>query len=203
MMKPSVVLYGDASLDLADTVGRITERDLMATPRPDLLIIAGTSLKVPGTKRLVKELAKVTNSALSLSPATMDDFESLPDAKVIFLNYEFPSTASKEWSSLVDVFFQGDVQSFASVVLEQEAILANQRADKDAKKLGIVGTQSTSVHGNRLAVELSNKKCQSQPRKKAQQKVKGLKPRKETVKKPKPGLFFAWSHFQNLSKDGI
>mgnify|MGYP001578721742 FL=1 len=56
-MKPDVVLYGEAHKE-GERVGEITRKDLLGA-RPDLLLVVGTSLKVPGTKLLVRELAKV------------------------------------------------------------------------------------------------------------------------------------------------
>ncbi|GAA5989014.1 hypothetical protein JCM11641_001115 [Rhodosporidiobolus odoratus] len=58
LLRPDVVLYGEEHKD-GERVGEITRRDLMGA-RPDLLIVVGTTLKVKGTKRLVRELAKVT-----------------------------------------------------------------------------------------------------------------------------------------------
>lgn len=68
MMRPDVVLYGEEHKD-GDRVGEITQRDLMGQ-RPDLLIVVGTTLKVKGTKRLVRELAKVIKPVASSTPTT-------------------------------------------------------------------------------------------------------------------------------------
>ncbi|GAA6032969.1 hypothetical protein JCM8097_000076 [Rhodosporidiobolus ruineniae] len=68
MLRPDVVLYGEEHKD-GERVGEITRRDLMGQ-RPDLLIVVGTTLKVKGTKRLVRELAKVIKpTAYSASSA--------------------------------------------------------------------------------------------------------------------------------------
>lgn len=45
----------------------------MSAPRPDLLLVVGTSLKVPGTKRLVRELAKVIRPGWEWVPANAGD----------------------------------------------------------------------------------------------------------------------------------
>ncbi|KAK4058694.1 hypothetical protein OIO90_000138 [Microbotryomycetes sp. JL221] len=70
-LKPDVVLYGEEHKD-GERVGEITRRDLMGA-RPDLLLVVGTSLKVPGTKRLVRELAKVIKPPSKPSTAVEDE----------------------------------------------------------------------------------------------------------------------------------
>ncbi|BGP57553.1 hypothetical protein JCM8202_002274 [Rhodotorula sphaerocarpa] len=73
MMRPDVVLYGEEHKD-GDRVGEITQRDLMGQ-RPDLLIVVGTTLKVKGTKRLVRELAKVIKPVVP-QPSAADQADS-------------------------------------------------------------------------------------------------------------------------------
>lgn len=53
-LQPSIVLYGEENPD-AEMIGRVTQADLSS--KPDLMIIAGTSLKVHGLKRIVKSFA--------------------------------------------------------------------------------------------------------------------------------------------------
>jgi len=54
-----VVLYGEENPD-GDTIGKIAERDLRTGP--DVVIMVGTGLKVPGARRLVKEFYRSTKS---------------------------------------------------------------------------------------------------------------------------------------------
>jgi NAD-dependent histone deacetylase SIR2 len=54
-LRPNVVLYGEEDPD-GDAIGRITERDLRTGP--DVVLVVGTGLKVPGARRLVKELCR-------------------------------------------------------------------------------------------------------------------------------------------------
>ncbi|WFD43206.1 hypothetical protein MPSI1_001861 [Malassezia psittaci] len=75
---------------------------------PDLLIVAGTSLKVPGTKRLVREFAKACR-ARDANKTSCDN----PPIRTLYLNYDFP-TAAREWDGIFDVWIQGDVQQTAS-----------------------------------------------------------------------------------------
>ncbi|PWN43437.1 DHS-like NAD/FAD-binding domain-containing protein [Ceraceosorus guamensis] len=104
---------------------------------PDLLIVAGTSLKVPGTKRIVREFAKAcrardhrvyndsdeeesgsgssgSDSRASSSSPGDDEENHDPNAPIrtILLNYDFPGP-SREWEDIFDVWVQGDVQQAA------------------------------------------------------------------------------------------
>lgn len=115
IMKPSVVLYGEPHAD-ADLVGSITASDLRGA-RPDLLLVVGTTLKVPGTQRLVSELAKVIHPSFTTAGGSDDRpiEKQLTQPKTIFLNSEFP-TQAKKWGSLFDVWVQSDIQEFSKLV---------------------------------------------------------------------------------------
>ncbi|KFA70494.1 hypothetical protein S40285_00567 [Stachybotrys chlorohalonatus IBT 40285] len=56
-LRPRFVLYNEYNPD-EEAIGKVSSADLKA--RPDAVIVVGTSLKVPGTRRLVKELCQVT-----------------------------------------------------------------------------------------------------------------------------------------------
>jgi NAD-dependent histone deacetylase SIR2 len=56
-VRPRFVLYNEYNPD-EEAIGNVSSADLKA--RPDAVIVVGTSLKVPGTRRLVKELCQVT-----------------------------------------------------------------------------------------------------------------------------------------------
>lgn len=132
VMKVSVVLYGEEHKQAA-RVGEIAEKDLLKAARPDFLIVAGTTLKIPGVKKMVKELAKVIQSgtASEIMPDTVtgEDPKSIhlqsshpPGAvekkwepRVIFVNNEAPNPEST-WNSVFDTFVQGDIQAFANAV---------------------------------------------------------------------------------------
>ncbi|KAG8905406.1 hypothetical protein FRC01_008372 [Tulasnella sp. 417] len=156
-LRPSVVLYGEVHRE-GEIVGECVRRDLLGIQgpswisnaedsstrkgkakepasssksrrKPDLLIVAGTSLKVPGTKSIVRQFAKAIRDANEPS-----DSSSTPPIQTIFINLEFPVPA-REWESIFDVWLQGDVQTFAQSVanvLEQRDQIAKQRADQRA-----------------------------------------------------------------------
>ncbi|KDQ13572.1 hypothetical protein BOTBODRAFT_111494, partial [Botryobasidium botryosum FD-172 SS1] len=128
-MRPSVVLYGETHNDGED-VGECVRRDLIggggrgkAKDRPDLVIVAGTSLRIPGTKRIVREFAKAVQTIgnPTSTKRKCSDSESLPTPaptpttglpKTIYLNLDFPMPA-RDWDGVFDSWVQGDVQSWA------------------------------------------------------------------------------------------
>lgn len=56
-LRPRFVLYNEYNPD-EEAIGNVSSADLKS--RPDAVIVVGTTLKVPGTRRLVKELCQVT-----------------------------------------------------------------------------------------------------------------------------------------------
>lgn len=56
-IRPRFVLYNEYNPD-EEAIGNVSSADLRA--RPDAVIVVGTTLKVPGTRRLVKEFCQVT-----------------------------------------------------------------------------------------------------------------------------------------------
>ncbi|KAI9683711.1 MAG: hypothetical protein M1820_010912 [Bogoriella megaspora] len=58
-MRPRMVLYNEFNPD-DEAIGSVTQADLRK--RPDALIVVGTTLKVPGVKRIVREMAKTVRN---------------------------------------------------------------------------------------------------------------------------------------------
>ncbi|KAH7328967.1 DHS-like NAD/FAD-binding domain-containing protein [Stachybotrys elegans] len=58
-LRPRFVLYNEYNPD-EEAIGMVSSADLKT--RPDAVIVVGTSLKVPGTRRLVRELCQATRS---------------------------------------------------------------------------------------------------------------------------------------------
>lgn len=59
-LRASVLLYGEEHRH-GDSIGAVVERDLLGRlkdERMDLLVVAGTTLQIPGVKRMIKEFAK-------------------------------------------------------------------------------------------------------------------------------------------------
>lgn len=100
-LRPAIVLY-DEPHPLGDDIATIQTTDL--GKRPDLLIVMGTSLKVHGLKKLVKEFAKAVHQGSSTSAAT---------PKVIFVNKTAPAA---EWSGVIDLHVEGTTDAWVEKV---------------------------------------------------------------------------------------
>lgn len=99
-LRPSIVLY-DEPHPLGDDIGQLTAYDV--SRRPDLLLIMGTSLKVHGLKRLVKDFAKVVHGGKKRG-------------LVVFVNATPPS---KEWEGIIDVHIEGETDKWVEKVEEE------------------------------------------------------------------------------------
>lgn len=150
-LRPDVVLYGEEHKD-GERVGEITRRDLMGV-RPDLLLVVGTSLKVPGTKRLVRELSKVIRPPVKEEEEDTEDTPPVASGSstatttsgrarkprqrpvhAVYLNYEFP-TPSREWQGIFDVWMRGDVQGFVAAVKDERQREQDRADERERKKI--------------------------------------------------------------------
>ncbi|KIJ62759.1 hypothetical protein HYDPIDRAFT_113851 [Hydnomerulius pinastri MD-312] len=151
-LRPSVVLYNEMHKD-GEGVGEVVRRDLVGSSKgkgrsgADVLLVVGTSLRVPGTKRIVREFSKAVRSR---APASTKDSASpavkchqtpsssprrsseLKDGcqpmKSIYLNFDFP-VPTREWEGVFDAWVQGDAQNFAQMLMEE---IAKEAAAKEA-----------------------------------------------------------------------
>ena len=124
VMKVSVVLYGEEHAQAA-RVGEIAEKDLLKAARPDFLIVAGTTLRIPGVKKLVKELAKVIKPEIEVEETDAQRKGTGkwvkrvdPSMKVIYVNNEAPMPETV-WKDVFDTYVSGDLQVFASAVRKE------------------------------------------------------------------------------------
>ncbi|WVO17721.1 hypothetical protein L204_105419 [Cryptococcus depauperatus] len=99
-LRASVVLYGEEHSE-GESIGKAVARDLKSV---DYLLVCGTSLSVPGVKRVVREMSKAVK-------ARKCKRRVYQEIKTVFVNEEPPSKAS-EWEGVFDVWVQGDVQRF-------------------------------------------------------------------------------------------
>jgi NAD-dependent SIR2 family protein deacetylase len=148
-LRPSVVLYNESHRD-GEGVGEVVRRDLVGTSSKgkgrrsgaDLLLVVGTSLRVPGTKRIVREFAKAVRCgaspspskesavpglpAMSPSPGRSSASDEEPSFKSVYINLDFP-VPTREWEGVFDVWVQGDAQVFAEgLAKEVENYLVSQ-----------------------------------------------------------------------------
>ncbi|KAK4190529.1 DHS-like NAD/FAD-binding domain-containing protein [Podospora australis] len=58
-LRPRIVLYNEFNQD-SEAIGKVSQADLRRVP--DAVIVVGTTLKIPGVRRLVKEMCQLTRS---------------------------------------------------------------------------------------------------------------------------------------------
>ncbi|KAK8854890.1 hypothetical protein IAR55_003629 [Kwoniella newhampshirensis] len=107
-LRPSVVLYGEEHPQ-GEQIGSVVQKDLKSV---EILLVVGTSLSVPGVKRIVKEMAKAARSRKGKVKDTK--------CRAVFVNDEPPSKGS-EWEGVFDFWIQGDVQNFVTDYLGNPA----------------------------------------------------------------------------------
>lgn len=121
-LKPNIVLYGEEHPD-GDLIGRCTQSDFKA--KPDFLLIAGTSLKVMGIQKLVRQAAKSVKERGGI---------------VIFVNKTEVGTNS--WKDIIDFHIEADCDDWVSNLKTrvpdffsiQTKITNFAKAKSDAKK---------------------------------------------------------------------
>ncbi|KZT30863.1 DHS-like NAD/FAD-binding domain-containing protein [Neolentinus lepideus HHB14362 ss-1] len=122
-LRPAIVLY-DEPHPLGEDIGAIQTADM--NRKPDLLVIMGTSLKVHGFKKLVKDFARVVHSHCE-TPMTPSPSPS-PEkprkrakakkeswaGKVVFVNKTAPGS---EWESIIDYWVEADTDAWSEKTL--------------------------------------------------------------------------------------
>lgn len=112
-LRPAIVLY-DEPHPLGDDIGTIQTIDIAR--KPDMLIIMGTSLKVHGLKKLVKDFAKVVHATgTGTTPSGTPKVQKSWQGKVIFVNKTPPGS---EWSDIIDCHVAGETDAWVDKVLE-------------------------------------------------------------------------------------
>lgn len=94
-LRPRMVLYNEGNPDDA-AIGSVTTEDLRK--RPDAVIVAGTTLKVPGVKRIVREMCKTVRNRRG--------------GVAIWINTDLPPVA-KELEDCFDIIVQGPCDEVA------------------------------------------------------------------------------------------
>ncbi|KAJ5664604.1 NAD-dependent protein deacetylase hst4 [Penicillium macrosclerotiorum] len=96
-MRPRIVLYNEHNPD-EEAITSVMNADVRSRPR--VLVVAGTSLKIPGVRRLVKSLCTVIRSR--------------KDGVTMFINNEPP--VGKEFENCFDLIVQGTTDEVADLV---------------------------------------------------------------------------------------
>ena len=94
-LRPRIVLYNEYNPD-EEAIGAVSTADLRS--RPDAIIVVGTSLKVPGVRRIVKEMCGVVRGRR--------------DGVAIWIN-NGPEPPGREFDSCWDLVIRGDADEVA------------------------------------------------------------------------------------------
>ena len=115
-LRPAIVLY-DEPHPLGDDIGTIQTADIAR--KPDMLIIMGTSLKVHGFKKLVKDFARTVHESapppFASSGSPLKKHAKSFAGKVIFVNKTAPGS---EWDGIIDYHVAGETDRWCEKVIE-------------------------------------------------------------------------------------
>jgi len=198
-LRPSVVLYNEDHKD-GEHVGEVVRKDLTgSSPRADLLLVVGTSLRVPGTKRIVREFSKAvrlraTKANASTSNATGEGDLQTPTSSPrrtpvandgpitsVYLNFDFP-VPTRDWEGVFDVWLKGDAQQFATAIkTELEKADAVKEAALERKRKREEAAAETAA----LAA-LGEVQIEPPPKKQKLSKKRPLKPPPPSAPIPSP-----------------
>lgn len=101
-LRPRIVLYNEHNPD-EDAIGAVVTSDLRT--RPDAIIVVGTSMKIPGVKRIVREMCGVVRSR--------------QNGVSVWINRD-PVPAAKEFEDSWDLVVKGDSDEVARQVNMKE-----------------------------------------------------------------------------------
>jgi NAD-dependent histone deacetylase SIR2 len=104
--RPDIVLYGEPH-HKGDVIGQTVEQDLRKITKDSVIIVAGTSLKVIGVKRLIKDLVRQQKALLAGDKSEMS---------VIYLN-KIPFSRT-EWKTIFDLELLGDCDAWVERMLK-------------------------------------------------------------------------------------
>lgn len=110
-LRPAIVLYGEPH-PLGDEIGNMQTFDLAR--KPDMLIIMGTSLKVHGLKKLIKDFARTVHDSVSSNGTANSSRGRRWAGKVIFVNKTPPPS---EWSNIIDYHIAGETDEWSAKVI--------------------------------------------------------------------------------------
>lgn len=96
MLRPRMVLYNEHNPD-DEAIGSVTREDLRK--RPDAVIVVGTTLKVPGVKRIVREMCATVRNRR--------------DGVAIWINND-PEPSGKEFEDCWDIVVRGTCDQIAT-----------------------------------------------------------------------------------------
>ncbi len=113
-LRPDIVLYNEPHPQ-GDLIAEMLSSDL--AKRPTMLLVIGTSLKVVGLKRMIKDLAKAVHTNSS-------------DGLVVYMN-KTEIQARSEWKGIFDYELVGECDQWVGLVREEFEKLKAPKSAKD------------------------------------------------------------------------
>ncbi|RPD55876.1 DHS-like NAD/FAD-binding domain-containing protein [Lentinus tigrinus ALCF2SS1-6] len=151
-LRPAIVLY-DEPHPLGDDIGTIQTADIAR--KPDMLIIMGTSLKVHGFKKLVKDFARTVHEcAPSCSASGGSPLKKNAKSfagKVIFVNKTAPGS---EWDGIIDYHVVGETDRWCEKVIEDWK--KARPSDWEVQKTLVATGESATGGSFHVAKEITN-----------------------------------------------
>lgn len=114
-LRPRIVLYEEYHPE-GEKIGKVSETDIRS--KPDCLLIVGTTLKIPGVKVLVRELARVVRSG---------------GGCVIWVNKDQPKLDVVDYIEWLDLIVTGDCQVIGDVVDNYSKQLESEGVKRGSK----------------------------------------------------------------------
>lgn len=118
-IRPDIVLYGDTFHPAADYITGVAKQDMKTI---DLLLVVGTSLRIPGTRDIVRNFSRQLRA---------QDSKGRSSIRSVFINMEKVSDGGRA-EKYFDAWVEGDCQQFASMV-------GNSKESRAARKDGSLG----------------------------------------------------------------
>lgn len=133
MLRPRMVLYNEHNPD-DEAIGSVTRDDLRK--RPDAVIVVGTTLKVPGVKRIVREMC-----------ATVRDRR---DGVAIWVNND-PEPSGKEFEDCWDIVVRGKCDEVAKL-----AALGQWDRQNDSREVTMQSVERASQEHVKIMLDSRN-----------------------------------------------
>jgi NAD-dependent histone deacetylase SIR2 len=130
-LRPNVVLYGEEHPE-ADMVGKLNESDIRAAP--DMMVILGTSLRVHGLKRIVKEFAKAVHAKGGM---------------VVFVNNTAPTESA--WNDTIDHHVEMDCDDWVVDLKKRRAGIWERQTKLPVPKVLKTGSGNVAVATKAIA----------------------------------------------------
>jgi NAD-dependent SIR2 family protein deacetylase len=141
-LRPDFVLYGETHL-LGEDISAVHTRDLR---RADLLVVVGTSMKVPGVAEMIRSFATVVHKKHGKRPA--------PSVGTIYVDLQLSSPS--RWAKIFDIWIQDDCQRFAMMVRQE--MDKTTRAEGPTEDAGAVVFSSDRCSVLKQAMEMTNRR---------------------------------------------